>query len=57
MPKCDRCGSTENVQRSLVVDMPARCLKCIDEEIVTYEKPKPIDWPTFWATDHTKQSR
>ena len=32
MPKCDRCGSTENVQRSLVVDMPARCLKCIEEE-------------------------
>lgn len=32
MPKCDRCGSTENVQRSLVVDMPAKCLKCMDAE-------------------------
>ena len=32
MPTCDRCGSTENLQRSLVVDMPARCLSCIDKE-------------------------
>ena len=37
MPKCDRCGSTENVQRSLVVDMPAKCLKCIEEELAERE--------------------
>lgn len=54
MPKCDRCGSTENVQRSLVVDMPAKCLKCMDEEMDAFERSHALntEWLyTEWLHD------
>lgn len=30
--KCSRCGGTEQVQRTLMPEVPALCIRCIETE-------------------------